>query len=152
MSELTHFRGILPPQSRAFSPPPSQASPGGVILNVLSPLRGELEAALARGDHHHALRIAYTALSRVADALASNRSRQLEPGQARVHALLVQLTPLPLEVHGDGTLAEAGTEVEVHYRDWIVARSEANAWAERLTEQFQSLWPGAWIMVSAADA
>ncbi len=151
MSELTHFRGILPPQSRVFSPPPSQASPGGVILNVLSPLRGELEAALARGDHGHALRIAYTALSRVVDALARSRGRQIGPGQARVHALLVQLTPLPLEVRSDGTLAEAGTEVEVHYRDWIVERSEADAWAERLTQQFQSLWPNAWIMVSPAE-
>lgn len=148
LPEITHFRGVLPPESRGFIPPPSQASPGGLILNVLHPLRGELDVALAQGDQARALRIAYTALSRVADTLAKSRGCRIEPGQVRIHALLVQLTPLPMEVHPDGTLDELGTQVEVNYRDWIVDRAEADAWAERLTQHFQALWPGAWVMVS----
>lgn len=147
-AELTQFRGILPPASRAFTPPPSQASPGGAILQALGPLRGELDAALAQGDQARALRTAYTALGQVADALARSRGRRLREGQARIHALLVQLTPLPLEAQLDGTLSEAGTQVEVYYRDWIVAREEAAAWVERLTQQFQALWPGAWLVAA----
>lgn len=149
LPEITRFRGILPPAGRGISPP-SQASPGGLILNVLHPLRGELDVALAQGDEAHALRIAYAALSRVADALAALRSRgrDIEPGQVRIHALLAQLTPLPFAVRPDGTLEEMGTQVEVNYRDWIVARTEAAVWAARLTERFQSLWPGAWVMMA----
>lgn len=149
LSELTRFRGVLPPPGRAFTPPPSQASPGGVILNALGPLRDELDAALARGERTAALRIAYTALGQVADALARSRGRRVEAGQARIHALLVQLTPLPLAAQPDGTLSEPGTQVEVLYRDWIVARAEASAWAERLTQQFQALWPDAWVVIAS---
>ncbi len=147
-AEITRFRGVLPPENREFNPPPSQASPGGLILNVLSPLRGELDAALAQGDQAQALRLAYTALSRVADALARSRGRGIGPEQVRIHTLLVQLAPLPLETQPDGTLKELGTQVEVNYRDWIVARAEADLWAARLMERFQSLWPGAWVTVS----
>jgi len=145
--EIICFRGVLPPESRRFSPPPSQASLGGLILNVLSPLRGELDAALAQGDQARALRLAYTALSQVAHLLARHRGREIGPDQARIHALLVKLTPLPLETQEDGTLKEMGAEVEVNYRDWVVPRAEAQVWAARFTERFQSLWPGAWVMV-----
>jgi hypothetical protein len=156
LPETTRFRGVLPPEGREFSglnrTPPSQADglnhPGGLILNVLSPLRGELDAALARGDQARALRLAYTALSRVADALARSCGRGIGPEQVRIHTLLVQLAPLPFETQPDGTLREMGTQVEVNYRDWIVARAEADVWAARLTERFQSLWPGAWVTVS----
>ncbi|MCX7670679.1 MAG: hypothetical protein N2439_11480 [Anaerolineae bacterium] len=148
MSEIMHFRGILPPAGREFIPPPSQASPGGLILRVLHPLRGELAAALARGDQNGALRIAYTALSQVADALARLHGGALRPDQARIHLLLVQLTWLPLEVHADGTLSEAGTLVEVHYRDWVVPRAEAQTYADQLMARFQTLWPGAWVVVT----
>lgn len=151
--EITCFRGVLPPESRAFNPPPSQASLGGLILNVLSPLRGQIDAALAQGEQLLALRLVYAALSRVADALAMHSLRHREtvqtvgPGQVRIHALLVQLAPLPLETLPDGTLKELGTQVEVSYRGWVVARAEADVWAAQLTEHFQSLWPGAWVMV-----
>jgi hypothetical protein len=145
------FRGVLPPQNRNFSPPPSQTSPGGLILNVLNPLRGELDAALARGDQAQALRLAYTALKGVAHALAPRSGRGIGPEQVRIHALLVQLAPLPLETLADGTLKELGTQVEVNYRGWIVARAEADVWAARLTERFQSLWPGAWVTVSGGQ-
>jgi|YNPNPStandDraft_1061719.scaffolds.fasta_scaffold08456_4 hypothetical protein len=148
MSEIMHFRGILPPAGQEFAPPPSQASPGGLILRVLHPLRGDLAAALAQGDQGRALRIAYTALGQVADALAGLRGARLGPDQARIHLLLVQLTWLPLEVHADGTLSEAGTLVEVHYRDWVVPRADAQAYADRLMARFQALWPGAWVVVS----
>ena len=68
------------------------------------------------------LRIAYGALSRVADALAAMRGDTILPGQVRVHALLVQLLPLPPESQFDGTLSETGTQVEINYRNWAVAR------------------------------
>lgn len=148
MSEIVHFRGILPPAGREFTPPPSQASPGGLILRVLHPLRGELSAALAQGDQSRALRVAYTALSQAADALANLRGGVLGPDQARIHLLLVQLTWLPLEVHADGTLSEAGTLVEVHYRDWVAPRAEAQSYADQLMARFQALWPGAWVVVT----
>jgi hypothetical protein len=150
--EITRFRGVLPPKGREFSgldrtPPDGLHHPGRLILNALSPLRGELDAALARGDQACALRLAYTALGRVADALARSRGRRIGPEQARIHMLLVQLAPLPLETQPDGTLKEMGTQVEVNYQDWIVARAEADVWAARLTERFQSLWSSAWVLV-----
>jgi|YNPNPStandDraft_1061719.scaffolds.fasta_scaffold01848_5 hypothetical protein len=151
MDEVIQFRGILPPeegssQGRRYMPPPSKASAGGLILNALAPLRGELDAALARGDREAATRLAYRALSQVADALAACRGDTLQAWQVRVHALLVELESLPLEPQPDGTLAERGTAVRVSYRNWAISRAEAESWANNLAERFQALWPGAWIV------
>ena len=148
MADITQFRGILPPANRTFIPPPSKSSPGGLILNALHPLRDELDRALANGDQNRALSTAYAALGRVADALAAQRGDRVPLGQVLIHALLVQLTPLPLETHFDGTLDEMGTLVEVNYRNWIVNRAEADIWAEQLMTRFQTLWPDAWVIVS----
>ncbi len=148
MAEITHFRGSLSPFDGGSVLPAGTACPGGLILAALDPLRGDLEAALARDDQQCALRIAYGALSRVAEALASFRGDELRIGQARIHALLVQLRPLPLESLFDGTLRETGTEIEVSYRNWTVERVEAAAWGNRLAQCFQELWPGAWVVVS----
>ncbi len=148
MADITEFRGVLSPLGRTHLPPPSPTSPDGLILAALDPLRGDLGAALARNDQQAALRIAYGALSRLAEALATARGDKLRCGQARIHALLVQLKPLPLESLFDGTLREGGTEVEVSYRNWTMDRMEAAAWAGTLTQRFQALWPGAWIVVS----
>ena len=103
--------------------------------------------ALARDDRPAALQLAYGALTRVADALASYRGDQLTPGQVRVHALLVELEALPLRPLADGTLAESGTAVAVSYRNWAVDRTRAATWAHTLTDRFQALWPGAWVVV-----
>lgn len=148
MPDITQFRGILPPAGQTFIPPPSKASPGGLILNALHPLRDELDMALASGDQNRALSIAYAALSRAADTLAAMRGDRIPFGQVLIHALLVQLTTLPLETHFDGTLHESGTLVEVNYRNWTVNRDDAATWAEQLMARFQTLWPGAWIVVS----
>jgi hypothetical protein len=150
MSDITQFRGILPPVSanpRLHALPPSKASPGGLILHALGPLREELDDALAREDRAAALQLAYGALTRVADTLAAYRGDQLRPGQVRVHALLVELEALPLKPLPDGTLAESGTAVSVSYRNWAVDRALAAAWARTLTDRFQALWPGAWVVV-----
>jgi len=157
MDRITHFRGVLPPEgpligSRVYTPPPSKASPGGLILNALGPLRGELDAALACGDQETALRLAYAALSEVADALATHRGDLIQAWQVRIHALLVELESLPLAPQSDGTLAEQGTEVRVAYRNWAVDRAEAAAWAQNLTERFQALCPGPWRVLPAVTA
>jgi len=150
MSNFIQFRGILPPadtNGREAVLPPSRTAPGSVILHALSPLRGELDAALASGDRPAALRLAYGALTRVVDALAVYRGDGLQPGQVRVHALLVELKALPLTPLPDGTLAESGTAVYVNYRNWAVDQAMAASWAQMLTERFQALWPGAWVVV-----
>jgi hypothetical protein len=154
MSEITCFRGILPPEGtfvsgRPYAPPPRRISPGSLILSALHPLRGELDAALARDDRPAAQQIAFAALAQVADALAAYRGDKLRPGQVRVHALLVELEPLPYAVGPDGSLAEQGTEVRVSYRNWAVDRHAAAALAESLARRFQALWPGAWIVLPA---
>lgn len=149
MTETMHFRGVLPPGGRAFFPPPGERSPGGLILAALSPLRGELDDALARGDQARALRIAYAALSRTTDALAAMQGGRVPARQVRIHAILVQLTALPLELHLDGTLSEMGTQIDVSYRHWEVDRSEADIWARQLAERYESLWPGAWVVMSS---
>jgi hypothetical protein len=158
MSDITHFRGILPPDGSmarvcAGALSPSQATPGDLILHALGPLRGELDAALARDDRSAALRLSYDALGRVAEALVAYRGDTLRPGQVRVHALLVELEALPLEPMADGTVAERGTAVSISYRNWALDRAVAAAWAQTLTERFQALWPGAWVVApSVADA
>ena len=147
MAEITQFYGILPPGGQASAAPAGGAD--SLIRWALAPLQVELNAALARCDQERALRIAYGALGRVADALAAMRGDTILPDQVRVHALLVQLMPLPPESQFDGTIAETGTQVEINYRNWAVAREEAAAWAQRLTQQYQSFWPGAWVVMSS---
>lgn len=151
--EVTQFKGTLPPAAnigRLAALPPSRNTPGGLILRALSPLRSELDQLLARDERQAALRLAYNALAEVADALAAYRGDTLHPGQARVHALLVELEPLPLEPQPDGTLAERGTAVSVNYRNWAVAQAQASLFAQAITERFHSLWPGAWVVVAPA--
>lgn len=153
--EVTLFKGLLPPATTAGQPvtlPPSRHTPGGLILRALSPLRSELDLLLARNDRQAALRLAYSALAEVADALAAYRGDMLRPGQVRIHALLVELEPLPLEPQPDGTLAERGTAVSVSYRNWAVAHAQANLFAQALSERFHSLWPGAWLIMAPSVA
>jgi hypothetical protein len=145
MAEITQFTGILPPAGQAAMAPSGGAE--SLIQWALAPLQVELNAALARCDQEGALRIAYDALGRVADGLAAMRGDAILPGQVRVHALLVQLLPLPPESQFDGTLSETGTQVEISYRNWAVAHEEAAVWAQRLTQQYQSFWPGAWVVM-----
>ncbi len=153
MSEITRFRGILPPEGtsfdgRPYAPPPSKASPGGLILNALHPLRGDLEAALTRGDHRAALGISYTALGNVVDAMAARRGDRVQPWQVLIHALLVELTPLPYQLRPDGTLSEGGTAVQVSYRNWIVDQREAAAFARKVMDRLAALWPDSWVVVA----
>jgi hypothetical protein len=157
MNEITQFRCVLPPTCGSLPPagvpavtvvvPGSHAAADRMIAHSLSPLRDELNAALLRDDRNAALTLAYTALARVADTLAAYRGDRLAPHQARVHALLVELDPLPLEPLPDGTVIEHGTAVTVNYQSWMVERGVAAAWAQTLTDRFGALWPGAWIVV-----
>jgi hypothetical protein len=149
MNDTTLFYGTLPPAGQRPALPPSKASPAGVILHALAPLHDELDTALARNDRDGALRLAYGALGRVADTLAATRGDRLRPSQARIHALLVELEPLPFTLTPDGALAEQGTAVRVAYRNWTVRQEEADAWAARLSQQFATLWPGAWVVLAA---
>jgi len=148
---VTQFKGTLPPTSigrHASVLPPHRNTPAGLILHALHPLRSELDALLAKDDPQAALGLAYGALAQVAEALASYRGDKLRPGQVRIHALLVELKPLPLEPRPDGTLAERGTAVSVSYQNWAVACAQAHLFAQTLTERFHTLWPGAWVMLS----
>ncbi len=154
MGEVTQFKGTLLPRQQAdagkrctTSVPPNRNTPGGLILHALDPLRSELDTLLAHDNRQAALLLAHNALAQVADALAAYRGDALHPGQVRVHALLVELEPLPLEPQPDGTLAERGTAVNVSYRNWAVTRSQAGLYAQALTQRFLALWPGAWIVM-----
>jgi hypothetical protein len=149
--EITQFKGTLPPAAGVGRPaalPPNRNTPGGLILRALNPLRGELDALLARNDRQSALRLAYHALAQTADTLATFRGDRLHPGQVRVHALFVELEPLPLDPQPDGTLAERGTSVSVSYRNWAVAQAQAQLFAQALSERFHTLWPGAWVVLT----
>ena len=46
----------------------------------------------------------------------------------------------------------AGTAVTVNYRNWAVEQAVAATWAQTLTERFQTLWPGAWVVVETMSA
>jgi hypothetical protein len=146
MNEITQFHCVLPPTG---VPAGAIATPASLIARALDPLRDELNAALEQGDQMGALTLAYTALSHVADTLAAWRGDSLGPRQVRVHAILVALETLPLEPLPDGTMIEQGTAVAVNYQCWAVEHSVAAAWARTLTERFQALWPGAWVVVGA---
>jgi hypothetical protein len=178
INEITHFHGILPPEGLFSSSHPSKedvprraapvpTGPDSLILNALRPLQDKLDVALKRGDREKVLRsdslrqIAYGALSQVADALAAygtssleDRGDPIQPGQVRIHALLVELEDLPLESHPDGTLAENGTAVHVSYCNWAVDRGQAAAIAHALVTHLQSdsfqqtLRSGAWVVIS----
>lgn len=155
MGEITQFRGTLPPATcagRVAALPPNRNTPGGLILRALNPLRAELDTLLAGNDRQAALRLAYNALAQTADTLAAYRGDKLHPGQVRIHALQVELEPLPLEPQSDGTLAERGTAVSVSYRNWAVGRAQASLFAQALTERFHTLWPGAWVVVGLVAA
>jgi len=177
MNEITHFHGILPPRGEPLQggldtlrystsgaarplqgaarpaadrrgPPPAPTDPGGLILSALRPLQDQLDCSLARGDRQEALRLAYDALSRIADALAAYRGDTIWPGQTRIHALLVELEELPLASRPDGTLAENGTAVHVSYCNWTVDRAEAAVMAHALATHLQTVWAGAWMVIS----
>jgi hypothetical protein len=144
------FRAVLPP---AHPAPPAHRAPGGTarpgaltvagfILRALRPLQTELDAALEQDDHSTAVRLVYRALWPIAKALSAFMGRPRGKGQARVHALLVELEPLPFVVEPDGTLIEQGAAVTIHYRHWSLPTADATRWAESLSREFQARWPG----------
>jgi hypothetical protein len=146
MDEITYYQGILPPvgtnsSGRSSTRSATQPSSDHLILDALSPLRDELDAALSRGDEETALRLAYAALSDIADLLAAARGDLLQAWQVRIHALLVELKALPLQPDTDGTLKEQGTAVNVMYRNWAIDQSQADAWANTFSQRFRTLWP-----------
>ncbi|OQA46325.1 MAG: hypothetical protein BWY52_00796 [Chloroflexi bacterium ADurb.Bin325] len=131
------FRAVLPPAQHALPAGRAADAAGasalalaGAILRSLRPLQAELDAALARDDHPTALRMVYRALLPLADAFAAYAGcPPRRRGQARAHALMVELEPLPLAVGPDGTLVEQGAAVTVHYRNWQLAPAAAARWA-----------------------
>jgi hypothetical protein len=147
MAEITRFHGILPPRSQRRALFADGVE--GLIGQALAPLQGELEAALMRCDHSSALQLAYGALRRIGDGLAVMRGDTLLPGQVRIHALLVELMPLPMEAQFDGTLMELGTQIAICYRNCAVGRDEATALGQCLAEQHPSQWLRAWAAASS---
>lgn len=138
------FRAVLPPVHRAplaHRTPASALTVAGFILRTLRPLQTDLDAALARDDHSMAVQLVYRALWPIAKALSVFMGRPRGKGQARVHALMVELEPLPLTVGADGTLTEHGAAVTVNYRNWLIPAADAARWAESLSRDFQSRWP-----------
>ncbi len=138
------FRAVLPPAHRAPAAPRGAAGAltlAGFILRAMRPLLADLDAALAREDHPAALQLAYRALLPIAKAFSALTGRRWGRGQARVHALLVELEPLPLAVEPDGTLIEQGAAVTVHYRHWLLPTADAARWAESMSREFQARWP-----------
>lgn len=142
------FRAVLPPAHVAARPDTGTLTVASIILAALWPLQADLDTALAHDDGPAALGLAYRALVPLADALAAYTGCPLQPGQARVQALLVELEPLPFLVHADGTLAEQGAAVTIYYRHWRLTPAEANRWARQLSREFQARWPNARVMVS----
>jgi hypothetical protein len=138
------FRAVLPPVHRALPAhrtPASALTVAGFILRTLRPLQAELDAALAQDDHATAAQLVYRTLLPIAKALSAFMGLPWRRGQARVHALMVELEPLPLIVGADGTLIEQGAAVTVHYRNWLLPRADAARWAESLSRELQSRWP-----------
>ncbi len=86
-----------------------------VALDALRPLEARLDAALAVGDVESALRMAFEGAQK-AVALVAEASP--EANTARWHRVYIELTPLPLEALGDGTLADNGTYVNLEYQGW----------------------------------
>jgi hypothetical protein len=149
--EITQFRAILAPD-RGASHGYEALSPDALILAALAPLRHELDITLRRDDRPGALRLVYRALAPIAEALAAWRGDRPVPGQVRVHALLVEMEPLPLAPQADGTVIEQGAAVTIHYRNWAVNVCEAERWARefqrQLSEQWCVRWPGAWFTIT----
>lgn len=132
---LTEYEGIVLPGAQAgaaYDP----ASPEDVIVASLTPLHGALDAALAAGDSAGALDLAYGALASVASGLAA----QGDAGEtvSRVHAVAVELEPLPYEAHQDGTLAARGVRVRVAYHQWPVDAAEAAALERRMAAHWSN--------------
>jgi hypothetical protein len=148
--EVTAFRGALPPTT--LPQPAMPTAPDAVIAHALAPLYETVAAALAQGDRLTALRLAYAALTPVAEALAARREMPLCAGQLRAHALLVELDPLPLAARPDGTLAEQGTAVAVFYRNCTLPQEQAEQWAQRLGELLGGLSPDPWVILAPAVA
>lgn len=116
---VTEFEGVLPPRAaRAAHLYPGTSD--ALIALALAPLQDEIEMALQAGDNGAATELAYGALSSVAGALARHRGDCCPAHLSLVHALAVELEPLPLEPQADGTLAECGLRVRVAYQNWTV--------------------------------
>jgi hypothetical protein len=148
IEKTVHWRATLPPAYGASGPHAGALTVAGIILAAMRPLQADLDAALARDDRPAALKLAYRALVPVADTLVACTGCPLRPGQARVHALLVELEPLPFLVAADGTLADQGTTVTVHYRNWQVTAAAAGRLAAHLSQEFQAQWPDARFVIS----
>ena len=147
LDDTTVFRAILPPDHWGSAVQSDLNSLDGLILHALTPLQAELDAALADNDRDGALRLAYGALSRVVDVFAGSHSGSTSSDQARIHALVVELEPLPLWPRADGALEDQGIAVQVRYRRWTVTREQGDHWVAGLAERWQMLWPGMQVTV-----
>jgi hypothetical protein len=151
-SEITQFRAVLAPNCGASHTCDQAPSPGALILQALAPVRDHLNATLCRDDRPAALQLVYRALVPIAGALAAWRGDGPARGMVRVHALLVELDPLPLACGTDGTVSEQGTAVTVLYRNWMIDAREAGWLAQQLSHQWHLQWPGAWFTVTPEGA
>ncbi len=81
-----------------------------------------LDAALAVGDLPAAVKLAFDSAT---EAVALMSQGTPAPGSGRAHAVLLELTPIPLAALDDGTLSEQTAYVTLTYRGWDVAEEQA---------------------------
>jgi hypothetical protein len=81
-------------------------------LEMLQPLKAQIDNALAIGDVDAAMHLAFNGAAEAASLV----SEAPVPGGARVHGVYVELAPKSLTVYDDGTLGEDGTYVNLAYQ------------------------------------
>ena len=96
-------------------------------LEMLQPLRAQIDAALAAGDVDAAVNLAYNGATEVAYLVSD---APVAPGGSRVHSVYVELAPQALDVYDDGTLRENGTYVNLAYQCQDIAPAEAELLAD----------------------
>ncbi len=105
-------------------------------LDMLSPLEAQIDAALAVGNVESAMAIAFGGASRAVALVAGPSSaEETAHGTAKVHGVVVELTPLPLDTYEDGTLSENGAYVSLTYQSWAMTPAQA--------ERMAGEWAGA---------
>lgn len=95
-------------------------------LDMLSPFEAQIDAALAAGNVESAMGMAFAAASQAVGLVSGPASA----ATARVHGVMVELAPLPLDTFDDGTLAENGAYVSLTYQSWDISPGQAERMAD----------------------
>ena len=110
-----------------------------LAVDALRPLEAQIDAALAWDDVPAALHAAFAGASRAATLV----SEPADSGSARLHGVLVELAPQPLDASADGTLVEKGAYVSLTYQTWSITPAQA----ERLAGQWSDV--AGWLVDSS---